>query len=163
MSHAETARSVFKDLNILIERSRADIASVGFTERIEGMVDDESVFVEMTIDSLKRSFENALENMIPKGEEEFKVPEISEIEDVEEEGEINIEELIADSYNVGKSDEEKSEAIITDLKEVFKMYAYLFIAIGQQLEIEKLPAKNKKEPNEQQNLSPRNQVRNTRS
>lgn len=160
MSHAETARSVFKDLNILIERSRADIASVGFTERIEGMVDDESVFVEMTIDSLKRSFENALENMIPKGEEEFKVPEIEEEEEV---GEINIEELIAESYNVGKSDEEKSQAIMTDLKEVFKMYAYLFIAIGQQLEIEKLPAKNKKGTHEQQNLSPRNQVRNTRS
>ena len=159
MSHAETARSVFKDLNLLIERSKKDIASVGFTKRIEGMVDDESVFVELTIDSLKRSFENALENMIPKGEEEFKVPEISEIE----EGEINIEELIADSYNVGKSDEEKSEAIITDLKEVFKMYAYLFIAIGQQLEIEKLPAKNKKESNEQQNLSPRSKIRNTRS
>lgn len=159
MSHAETARSVFKDLNILIERSRADIASVGFTERIEGMVEDESVFVEMTIDSLKRSFENALENMIPKVEEEFKVPEI---EDVEEDWEINTEELIADSYNVGKSDEEKSQAIMADLKDVFKMYAYLFIAIGQQLEIEKLPAKNKKEPNEQQNLSPRNTIRQTR-
>lgn len=158
MSHAETARSVFKDLNILIERSRADIASVGFTKRIEGMVEDESVFVEMTIDSLKRSFENALENMIPK-EEEFKVPEI---EDVEEDWEINTEELIADSYNVGKSDEEKSQAIMTDLKDVFKMYAYLFIAIGQQLEIEKLPAKNKKGTHEQQNLSPRNKVRHNR-
>lgn len=160
MSHAESARSSFRDLNVIIERSKKDIASVGFTDRIDGMVEDESVFVELTIASLKRSFEDALENMIPKGEEEFKVPEIEEDEEL---GEINIEELIADSYNVGKSDEEKSQAIMTDLKEVFKMYAYLFIAIGQQLEIEKLPAKNKKEQNEQQNLSPRNKVRNTRS
>lgn len=159
MSHAESARTVLKDLNILIERSKRDIASVGFTDRIEGMVEDESVFVELTIDSLKRSFENALENMVPKSEEEFKVPEIEEEGEV---GEINIEELIAESYNVGKSDEEKSQAIMTDLKEVFKMYAYLFIAIGQQLEIEKLLANSKKGPNEQQNLSPRNNIRQTR-
>lgn len=159
MSHAESARTVLKDLNILIEQSKRDIASVGFTDSIEGMVEDESVFVELTIDSLKRSFENALENMVPKSEEEFKVPEIEEEGEV---GEINIEELIAESYNVGKSDEEKSQAIMTDLKEVFKMYAYLFIAIGQQLEIEKLPAKNKKGNHERQNLSPRNTIRQTR-
>lgn len=157
MNYAESARTVLKDLNILVERSKKDIATVGFSDRIDGMVEDESVFVELTIDSLKKSFEKALEN-IRNGED---VPEIPEIEDSFEEPEINIDELIAESYNIGKTDEEKSQAIMTDLKEVFKMYAYLFIAIGQQLEIEK-SAKNKKDSNERQNISTRNKVRNNR-
>lgn len=160
MNYAESARTVLKDLNILVERSKKDITTVGFSDRIDGMVEDESVFVELTIDSLKKSFEKALEN-IRNGEDVPKIPEISEIEDSFEEPEINIDELIAESYNIGKTDEEKSQAIMTDLKEVFKMYAYLFIAIGQQLEIEK-SAKNKKDSNERQNISTRNKVRNNR-
>lgn len=155
MNHAESARTVLKDLNVLIERSKKDIAAVGFSDRIDGMVEDESVFVELTIDSLKKSFEKALGNLTEKENE----PEVPQVEDFFEEPEINIEELIAESYNIGKTDEEKSQAIMTDLKEVFKMYAYLFIAIGQQLEIEKKPAK--KDKNERQNISPRNKVCNS--
>lgn len=155
MNHAESARNVLKDLNVLIERSKKDIATVGFSDRIDGMVEDESVFVELTIDSLKKSFEKALGNLTEKENE----PEVPQVEDFFEEPEINIEELIAESYNIGKTDEEKSQAIMTDLKEVFKMYAYLFIAIGQQLEIEKKSAKKGK--NERQNIPPRNKVCNS--
>lgn len=160
MSHAASARNVFKELNVIIDGARNDITKVGFSEKINELVNDEAVFVELTIDSLKRSFEKALENMVEKDEEEFKIPEF---EDLVEDSEINIDDLVAESYNVGKTDEEKSEAIINDLKEVFKMYAYLFIAIGQQLEAEKLSGTKKGTKNVRQNLSPKNRVHNTRS
>ena len=163
MSHAESARNIFKELNVIIDGAKRDIANVGFSDRIDGLVEDEAVFVELTINSLQKSFEKALEKMIPVHEEDIQVPDISEIDDVEEDWEINTEELIAESYNVGKTDEEKSQAIMDDLKEVFKMYAYLFISIGQQLEVEKLSAKNKGNKNVRQNLSPRNQVHQSRS
>ena len=39
MNYAESARTVLKDLNILVERSKKDIATVGFSDRIDGMVE----------------------------------------------------------------------------------------------------------------------------
>ena len=143
------AGAMTSDINRLILGAKNDVKNADLQKEFDGLIDDESVFVELTIESIKQAFlklyneQEAKISSMASQDDHFKEYSLDEEEINIESGiksekndfsEIDVDKLIADSYNVDKTDEEKVESIMGDLKEILKMYGHIFIGIGQQIE-----------------------------
>ena len=120
--------------NMLIQNAKAVAESHNFTHRVEEVISDLQNIISVSMESVIASAE-AQRNEEENGDHfSANPPEIEQhLEQEEPEGHfesISVDDLIAESYTYGKSDEQVAKEFIDDLKSHISSYAWLFVAIG---------------------------------
>lgn len=107
-----------------------DIADkLNFKHKVEDTIEDLLTVIGIAFDSVIASCEN---NTIDDIESDhFSSPELKT-----EPENISIDDLIAESYTYGKSDEQISKEFRTDLNDTVKNFAWLLVSIGIALDNE---------------------------
>ena len=126
--------SLFGDkVRRMIQDAKDVSNSLKFTNKVTNTIDDLLAVINVSMESIKKSVEMGS----PKTINPFLEPFAPEIESIaSEDDQINIDKLIADSYNYGKSDVEMADSFKKDLDETIRDFAWLFVAIGIALDNE---------------------------
>ena len=103
--------------------------NLNFRSKIDGTIEDMLSVIGIALDSVIASCENHVES---NEDDHFSKPELEN--HVESEPEqpknISVDDLIAESYTYGKSDEQVAEEFKSDLNDTVKNFAWLLVALG---------------------------------
>lgn len=142
MKYDEISGAFTKKIHEQVKYARDMAARANFTSKVKDLVTDETEFFKLSLEAVKNGFKDLIElqaKQLERLEEsnpfELNTPTVEEsIESDDHFNEINIDELISESYTAGKTDEEQVGDLIDDLDAVFDLYAHIFISIGIKLE-----------------------------
>lgn len=122
---------------MMIENAMAVAKSKNFTKRIEDVIGDLQNIVVVAMESVIFSAEAHAEDDDREGNGLPTPPKVEDsIDEADHLTEMSVDDLIAESYTYGKTDEEISREFIDDLKTQIGSYAWLFVAIGIALDNE---------------------------
>lgn len=121
----------------MVKNAKEVSNGLNFTSRIEATVDDLWSVISIAINAVAESGENTQES---DRDDHFTSPSIEDHsgdeEKHEEISEISVDDLIAESYTHGKTDEEIAEEFKNDLKSTVRHFAWIFVSIGIALDHE---------------------------
>lgn len=137
----------FGKLENTINKAKELARTMQFEDHVNGAIDDLNTILSLAMEALTDSFTEHLKKVEPKNEpgnlefsDHFEEPTLESTifseEKSEEPDEISVDDLIGASYSFGKTDEEKADEFVTDLKATVSHYAWLFVAIGMTMEAE---------------------------
>lgn len=129
----------------MVANAKEVAATMNFTNKVEDTINDLWSIIGMSIDSVVESCNRHSENgNKAENSDHFMAPTINDhledTDDLSEPTQLSVDDLIAESYTYGKTDEQIADEFLGDLRSTVKQYAWVLVAIGIALDHEEKKA-----------------------